>query len=65
MAVTELKTKEEFDAALEKGDNESKLMFVDFSAKWCRPCAMIGPKFEEMAKELEGKAFFYKVWFGV
>ena len=52
-----LKTKAEFDEAL-KSD---KLVVVDFTAAWCPPCQMIAPKYEELAKELDGQACLYKV----
>ena len=41
--VTEVNTKEEFDAALA---NNSKVA-CDFYATWCGPCLVIGPKFAE------------------
>ena len=34
---------------------------VDFYADWCRPCKMIAPILEELAKEYEGKIVVYKV----
>jgi thioredoxin 1 len=34
---------------------------VDFWAEWCGPCKMMGPIFDEAAKEVKGKAKFGKV----
>ena len=34
---------------------------VDFFATWCGPCKMLAPVFQEVGKELDGKAQFYKV----
>ena len=34
---------------------------VDFYADWCRPCKMIAPIMEELAKEYKGKIVIYKV----
>lgn len=34
---------------------------VDFYADWCRPCRMVAPIMEELAKEYEGKIVIYKV----
>jgi thioredoxin len=34
---------------------------VDFYADWCRPCKMVAPIMEELAKEYQGKINIYKV----
>jgi thioredoxin 1 len=34
---------------------------IDFWAAWCRPCQMMGPVFEELAPEFEGKLKFVKI----
>ena len=34
---------------------------VDFYADWCRPCKMVAPIMEDLAKEYKGKLIIYKV----
>ncbi len=34
---------------------------IDFYADWCKPCKMVAPIMDELAKEYEGKITFYKV----
>lgn len=34
---------------------------IDFYADWCRPCKMLAPVLEEIAREYAGKVLFYKV----
>jgi thioredoxin 1 len=34
---------------------------VDFYADWCRPCKMVAPIMDELAKEYKGKIRIYKV----
>ena len=44
-----LATKAEFDQCL--ADAGDKTVCIDFTATWCPPCKMIGPKFEAMEAE--------------
>ncbi len=41
-----------------KGD---KPCVIDFYADWCRPCRLVSPIMEELAKEYNGKIYFYKI----
>ena len=34
---------------------------IDFFAQWCGPCNMLGPVFEKVSDEYEGKCEFFKV----
>lgn len=38
-----------------------KPVIVDFYADWCRPCKMVAPTLEELAKEYDGEIVIYKV----
>ena len=38
-----------------------KPAIVDFYADWCRPCKMVAPIMDELAKEYKGKVRIYKV----
>ena len=49
-------------AAFEAAKKDNKLMVIDFTATWCPPCQMIGPKFVEMAALPENASVkFYKL----
>ena len=47
-----------FDELIIKAD---KPVVVDFWAIWCPPCRIMGPIFEDVARELSGQAIFAKV----
>lgn len=38
-----------------------KPCIIDFYADWCRPCKMMNPILEKLAKEYEGKIIIYKI----
>lgn len=38
----------------------NSVVIVDFWATWCGPCKMLGPVFEELSKDYEGKIKFVK-----
>jgi thioredoxin 1 len=36
-------------------------VIIDFWASWCGPCQMMGPVFEDLSKDFDGKLKFAKV----
>ena len=51
-------TKKNFDEEVLKSDIP---VIVDFWASWCGPCMMMGPVFEKLSSDYEGKLKFAKV----
>jgi thioredoxin 1 len=41
--------------------NDDKPLFIDFNAKWCGPCKLMKPMFEELATKYEGKVNFISI----
>jgi thioredoxin 1 len=52
-------TSDELTAATAKAG--SKMIVLDLYADWCGPCRMLAPTLDELAKETEGKADFYRI----
>ncbi len=48
---------EDIDVFREKIAEES-LTIIDFTATWCGPCQMVGPKFDELSKKHTNYNFF-------
>jgi thioredoxin 1 len=49
------------DKTFDKIISAKEPVIVDFWADWCMPCKMMGPVFEELSKDYEGKLKFAKL----
>ncbi len=49
------------DAQFTEMTAKSMPIIVDFWANWCGPCKMMGPVFDEISKEYNGKLAFGKL----
>ena len=57
MAVVHINA-ENFESEVVKSDVP---VIMDFFADWCGPCKMMGPVFEELSNDYEGKLKFVKL----
>ncbi len=56
--MSEVITSKDFQAKVLDAD---KPVLVDFFATWCGPCKRVAPVLDDIAQEMTGKAYVYKV----
>ncbi|XP_034658375.1 thioredoxin-2 [Drosophila subobscura] len=57
--VIVVESKTNFDSII--GEAGNKHILVEFYATWCGPCALIGPRLEQMANEYAGRMLILKI----
>ena len=56
--MSEVISSQDFQSKVLEAD---KPVLVDFFATWCGPCKRLAPILDEVAQEMAGKAYVYKV----
>jgi thioredoxin 1 len=60
-SVQHYETEDAFHAALKQAQEDTKVVFLKFSAKWCSPCLVIAPLFEVLASQHQEDALFIHI----